>query len=310
VYLCENLRESLWNKKNKTVAAKYFTFFILLMPLHAAKGQGKYYPKLQWYTSSNPNFPVKYQPEKVTEYFYGGVDSLMKTDLKKFGSYDEFTYDTAGNLLSRKLFFNDNFWSLYTSTFNPTGERAEYQFKSNNGIDKGVFLTTEPTNDGRFRQIIYSDHKESKVTFYSYKNNGNDVVSEEHKNMGAYTTTTITNLQYNGRQLLSRFTKIVDGKDTAVVRKFYFYSLDNSLDSIITFSGKERKRQLFVKNEHGDPLAEIEIEHNDTTEYKTYTYLYDAKGNWIRRVEEDRLSFGQIVFQNQKFSMVRREIIY
>ncbi|GAB2813688.1 hypothetical protein GCM10027043_11850 [Ferruginibacter profundus] len=280
------------------------------MSLYAAKGQGKYYPKAQWYTSSHKLFQVKAKPKKVTEFFYNGVDSLTGTDLKKIGSYDEFIYDTAGNLLSRKLFFDDNFWNQFTTNFSSTGLVSAFQSKSKAGIENGILMKIAPAGDGRYKQIIYRNNKPGQVIFYTFKNKGDDILLVEQKKIGDHTTTNISNLHYNGNQLLSDSVKVVTGKDTYSTQKKYFYGKDNSLDSVITYSGKERKRLLFIKNEHGDPLAEIEIEHNDTTEYKTYIYLYDAKGNWIRRVEEDRLSFGQTVFQNQKFSMIRREIIY
>jgi len=286
----------------------YSIFFILIISLYDAKGQGKYYPKQQWYASSHPHFPVKAKPENVTEYFYNGVDSLFKTDVKKFGSYDEFTYDTAGNLLSRKLFFDDDLWSSFTSSFTATGSVTEFQFKSKTGTKKGIFKKVEPIANGRYKETVYNEKVISRITYYTYKNNGNEVTTEETQKTGNYSTKTTNKFVYNGNQLLRRSAKVISGKEISAAEKFYYYDKDNFLDSIITNTGKYRNRLVFIKNEHSDPVTEIEIEHNDTTQYNTYIYLYDAKGNWISRVKENHVEDKWI--QREKFSLIRRDIIY
>ncbi len=291
------------------MSVKYITFLVVLISCYAANGQGKYYPKTHWYTSSQSLFPVKARPKKVIEYFYKGVDSLMKTDLKKFDSYDEFIYDTAGNLLSRKLFFDDDFWSGFTTSFSDSGLITESQYKSKKGIEKQVFEKIDPDGNGRYKETVYSDKVISRITYYTYKHNGNEVITEDTQKVENYTGYTTNNFLYNGNQLLSQTKKVISGKDTSVGEKFCYYGKDNALDSVITRSGKYKGRLLFIKNEYGDPIAEIEIERNDTTRFYTYTYLYDDKGNWIRRVQQDHIEVG-LHSQMERFSMIRREIIY
>lgn len=280
------------------------------MPACAAKGQGKYYPKLQWHTSSSTHFTVRANPKKVTEYFYNAVDSLMKTSLPKFGSYDEFIYDSAGNQISRKVFFNENWWSLLITRFSATGSSSEFEYKSKTGIKKGILAKVEPAVNSRYKETIYTDKAVSRVIYYTYKNNGDEVITAETQKLDNHSNTTTRKYLYKSNQLLSLVTKVVSGRgDISVEKKRFYYGKDNTFDSIIAQSPNEIRRLLFTKNKFGDPITEIDIRNNDTMRYTTNIYLYDEKGNWIRRVEEEHIE-DKWNSPAAKFAMIRREIIY
>ena len=286
---------------------KYATFFMLCgLVSFSIIDNGKYYFKEQWLTLSSKFFPLRAKPKQVTEYFYG-EDSLLKSDLSKYGSYEGYTYDTVGNLVSHKYFFKDDFWYLFTFNYSDDGMNAKSVFKTKKGFDTAVFMKITPTTDGRYRQVIYKENAESKVFFYQFKNNGNEIISESTDSFNNHKSDVYVSSLYDGQRLINRKTIHVNGKDSDTLLQNNFYDEQQFLDSIVIRSAHYILRTLFTKNKQGDPLSEISIGNRDTTTYKTYQYLYDEKGNWIRRVEEDHLYRS---FSTQKYYLLVREITY
>ncbi|MGG9962256.1 hypothetical protein [Ferruginibacter sp. SUN106] len=274
------------------------------------KDHGKYYLKNRWYTSSSPYFALKARPKKVIEYFYSRTDSLLKSDIKKFGSWEECIYDTAGNPEYRKLFFDDNYWSSYTYQYSPSGYKTLSEKMSKGVITKGVFTTFEAAGNGTFKQKVMYESNTTGNILYRSKNNGNEIFTEETRQNGNNKLGINTYSQYNGEQLISRVISNIMGRDTVIEKEKYFYGKENAIDSIITVSKLQSQRDYFFKNESGDPHTEITIKNNDTTSYNTYTYIYDDKGNWIRRLGKNHLLNPDHYVKNIQYNLIIREITY
>lgn len=62
----------------------------------------------------------------------------------------------------------------------------------------------------------------------------------------------------------------------------YHYDKNDNLEGI-SFSNPDQK-EVFINNEHGDPLLHYTTLGRDTTQLERHQYLYDSHGNWTRRL--------------------------
>ncbi len=265
-----------------------------------------YYPKLQWYTSSSPLFPVKGKPKQVTEYFYSGVDGF-KPGKDKFNSYDEFLYDTAGNISTRKLFVSDNLWNVYNFKYTSTDINVVCQNKIKGATTKTLFMKLEPTSTEMYREVVFAENGINDTTLYRYNNNGDEIIKSQTVSINGIKNSRVTRLFYDGQRLLRRVIEVKGEYRNTTADEIYFYGKDNTVDSIITTRDPYRNRWLFTKNGQGDPVTEISIDKGDTAINKSYRYLYDNKNNWISRVEEDHLSETAA---GKKYTLIIRKIKY
>jgi hypothetical protein len=107
----------------------------------------------------------------------------------------------------------------------------------------------------------------------------------------------------------------VDGRPKGGPQEaLYFYSKSGAPDSLNIYqggsaSGKLLQRQLFFQNDHGDVVREIVIAGKDTTRLEENSYSYDAKGNWVRRIQVP-LKFNPNDYNGKGVMVIDREIVY
>jgi hypothetical protein len=280
--------------------------YIMIFFLSGCNNTGKYYYlKDQWQTSSMKYSQVNNKPEEVKEYLYPGENNISQSDLKNLGSYDLFKYDQDGNLLSRKLFFNDDMWYQFEYTFSVKGYEVELTTKSARGLTKRKTTLFEVKSDGSCEERDYEDSLMNKVKTYHYKNDGNEIICEYNIKSERYKT----HSWYKGQRILKQIYQVTNQQVSFSSEHQYYYDKDNYLDSIIAQTGKLTDRRIFMKNKYGDPVSEIWIKNADTLVHKTYSYLYDNNNNWVRRLEQDHQS-TEFSLNKKSYSLIVREIKY
>lgn len=267
-------------------------------------GQNKYYLKEQWYTSSSQQFPVNGTPKNVKEYFYPNINNFSGSDTAKFSSYDSFSYDEAGNIVERMLFFDSSFWQLFKFKYTNKGYTIILKGNSKGKITEEIVKKLEQYNAVQFREIKV-DEKNTNLKLFSYKNNGNEVLISE-RGLGKYKNMyKKQHAFYDGQRPLKKI--VTDGTDTTITT--YYYSGTLKLDSVVSIAGTTRKVIRYITNEKGDPVSEVQLMNSDTTSYVTYSYLYDDKGNWVKRIEEEYIE-SQFSSAASKNALITRKIIY
>lgn len=265
----------------------------------------QYYLKDKWQTSASNYFLIKNKPKEVRENLYIGEKNISQNNPNNFGSYDLFTYDQDGNLLTRKLFFNNNMWYGFEYTYSRKGYEIELTTKSAKGLTKRKTTLFEVKSDGSCEERDSEDSLVNKVKTYHYKNDGNEITCEYSIKSERYKT----HSWYNDQRIFKKIYQVTNQQVSFSSEHQYYYDKNNYLDSVIAKTGKLNDRTIFKKNKYGDPISEIWIRNMDTLVHKTYTYVYDNKNNWVRRLEQDHQSqeFGS---NQKKYSLIVREIKY
>ncbi len=248
---------------------------------------------------------VKNKPKEVKEYFYPGENDISQSDRNNLGSYDLFTYNQDGDLVTRKLFFNDNMWYHFEYTYSQKGYEVELTTRSPNGLTRKKAINFEVKSDGSCKEWNYEDSLANKIKTYHYKNEGNEIICEYNIKSESYKT----HSWYKGQQILKKIYQVTNQQVSFSSEHTYYYDKNNYLDSIIAQTGKLNDRTLLEKNKYGDPVSEIWIKNADTLVHKTYAYIYDNNNNWVRRLEQDHRR-QEFSLSDKTYSLIVREIKY
>ena len=273
-----------------------------------SRQEAKYYLKNKWRTSSGGLFRLKNSPKKITEYFYSHVDSLSQETFPVKGSTDEYFFNSDGDLTQRNFLFN-NLISRAIYRYSAKGYVMELESPQLKGIAKKTMTNFEQNINGKFIETSQHDgYKREK--WYEYKNNGQEIITEEYVNTSETKRSSVVrdHLFYNGDYLVKQVRTSWINEEMQSRTQVYFYNPDNYLDSIISVYGRVTKRFIYIKNKYGDPVAQYEVNGKDTTEHNRFSYLYDNKGNWIRRFEEQIK--GPVYFPKGSNALVIRKIEY
>lgn len=275
----------------------------------AKKQQGKYYLKDQWITRSADYFPVKNKPHSIREYLFKcktEADTLPKP-LDQADSYEDYVYDSAGNRLEYNIVLGNGSVYRYITTYIESGYTTMLTITSSGITSKQKAFEFMPAGDGRYKLI--KDSVNGYEQFYTYFNNGNEVLIEKNFDFGVMKSHTLERTFYDGQRILKKVSDVKSTNGNFTNTTEFKYTGNNVLkgmqDQLMGGSIKD-----YTLNAAGDPTKEVVIRnHKDTMIYKTYSYLYDAKGNWIRRLEKDNLS--QKYYQpGRSYALLIREITY
>lgn len=275
--------------------------------LLSCKDTSRYYLKEQWYTSSSPYVPVKGKPASITEHLFFDIPAIDTTLSSGAKSSDKFVYDTAGNLLERKLSFSDYSGIEQIYQYSSKGyEITSANFSSSYPGQPQLWYIFEAGQAGKFRAVRHPDSADRRTLYYTYKDKGNTVIIEEEQPGVSIKE----ERSYDGQRILTIKREAISrlGKDN--FSKKYFYGSNLILDSIVE-KGEGACRTLFTSNQQGDPLTEIKIraDNNDTLSNYSYAYRYDRQKNWVRRLEANHLSQGKYG-RTTSYSLIIRQINY
>jgi hypothetical protein len=289
--------------------SRFFYFiglsFSLSFFISCHRNEARYYLKEQWLTTSSKHFPVRSNPAEVIEYFYNGVSAIDTNIIVNSKAYDLYAYDGVGNLLKRELYYADSMGVKSIHQYKTDGYSISYFYQSRADIKLQKKYLFESVSGGKFRATNTSDSSDKKATYYSYKKNGDQVIIEQQFEDRQQAQIDV----YDGQRPLTRTIQVTNNSISSTAVTQYYYGKDKGLDSIIEKS-ENASRIIFTRNKQGDPITELVIDSkNDTIRYLAYTYRYDDKGNWVRRVEEDHSPVSPYSL-HQKYSLIIRRIAY
>jgi hypothetical protein len=284
---------------------KYSLLLALIVLLAACRHYSTYQDRDKWMlTYRMTRMTLRNRPREVTEYIYAASDTT--TPGKRNVYYSRYRFDSEGNMISRNIYMNDTLWLKFE------------QWEDQNGVQQrtttdGKVVTTisQRLSDGRYMIVGPYPGYMRFAKIISFLSGGDEKVREDYFDSTAKgKPLKITHFFYKGDRLIRSTEQTAAGaKDFR-----YFYSVSDAPDSLLTYQGsatevKLLERQLFFQNDHGDVLREIVIKGRDTTRLEDNTYTYDAKGNWVRRVQIPR-KFDPTNDMGKRVGVIDREIVY
>ncbi len=174
------------------------------------------------------------------------------------------------------------------------------------------FIVSRRLSDGRYltirRDFVNGGYS---AMIHRFLPGGDEEVREDYRDSTADgDPRDVAHYYYKGNRLMRVAARTTSGPQDVL----YFYSGSDAPDSLRIYQGRSTEgkllqRQLFFQNDHGDVLREIVIIGKDTTRLVENSYSYDAKGNWVRRVEIPR-KFDPTNFLEKQITVIDREIVY
>lgn len=248
------------------------------------------------------------RPKSVTQYVYPAVDTLHPEKLKIY--YDCWGFSPEGDISYRHSYMYDSPFMSFDYWIDRDGQ----QEKITEGSSGKVTLSrSRRRSDGSYLRIVPHAGGDASATVERFMAGGDEKITER------YSDSTATgelveegHVYYDGNRLVRVTSKTGQGAQEAR----FFYSSFDAPDSMWTYQdgllGRTLfERQLFYHNGHGDVVREIIIRGKDTTSFEQYTYTYDARGNWVRRVSVQRIKEKQPYYSPGSGAMIEdRKIVY
>lgn len=262
---------------------------------------------------------IKGKPVFVKEILQFTIENDVRSKLGVQNSYEEYGFSSVGDIILKRRFYTDDFFSNTNFTYDYNG--MSY-FLILTSADKGkpkydtLISTSRLLPNGKYKRIIHRK-EETKAILESYLNGGGLVVEEYLKDSTDNSDVLITSSKYYNSDKVTKAELL--HKDGSIDTEQYYYSDSGLLDSVVRVSErwglKNRDKRVYQYNEQGDYNFYAEISGvGDTTALATVKYLYDNKGNWIRKlVDEEGWYDGKPVVNKmlkKKYRLLIREIKY
>lgn len=286
---------------------KYSFLLTLLVVLSACRHYSTYEDRDKWIlTYRLTRMTLRNRPKEVTQYIYPAADTARPEVRKKY--YSRYGFDPGGNIVFRNDYLND---SLYM-TFEYRVDQDGLQQKSTNMKSGEVIYTvSKRLSDGRYMTTNPHSTNKSNAAIVGFLSGGDEKIREDYNDSTAHGDPyLVAHSYYQGNRLMKVAGRPAAGPQEAL----YFYSKSDSPDSLHIYqgssaSGNVLQRQLFFQNDHGDVAREIIIAGKDTTLLEENSYSYDARGNWVRRVQIPLKSNPKNYFGKEAM-VIDREIVY
>ena len=281
-----------------------------------ATKQTAYYNHDKWKIPGDINMaPLKASPKEIKESLFTNLTDTSINAKGTLNSINTWRFDAAGNLMYREYFISDEFWIRTEMQLGTNG----YQSRSytNNDAqhtkeDAGK-IVSKPISDSSFFEETFSPQNGNSYRLKTFGNNGKIITIEEIKDTVLYKNATSRELLYYEGDKLQKalYSSINDTPRLA----HYFYNTNGFLDSIILRQqGAIIQQEFFVNNTQGDPVSYLKINaQGDTLQNIMFTYIYDAKANWIKRLEREETQSrynAVLTKQTPDYTITEREIKY
>lgn len=230
---------------------------------------------------------------------------------------NNYQFDTNGNMLLQKKLKDGAYKTIRAQTFDSLGRLSKSVFFERkrvytyDSIGQLKQVTEINTENNKTIDVVYfySNNLVSQIYFitdktlyaieaFQYDQNGNCTAAiyqtNDYKTIDYYT--------YNNSNQLIKYVGYEDDDPSEREEIYYTYEgTDLILEKNEAYSEDEKYNELIYKYKDG---YEIEVIENDleSAEVKkeTYTYEFDAQGNWIKKYIND----------NGKYFIVERTIVY
>lgn len=230
---------------------------------------------------------------------------------------NNYQFDAKGNLLIEKE-WKDGVWKTkQTQTFDHLGRLSKSVFHSRtrtytyDSIGQVKLVQERDTVESTASELVYfysntllrQIHYYSAKTLYAmeafqYDKNGNCTgavyQSNDYKTIDYYT--------YNSSNQLIKYVGYEDDDPSEREEIYYTYEgTDLIMEKNDAYSEDEKYNELIYKYKDGYEIEVIETDlETNEVEKETYTYEFDAQGNWIKKYINDK----------GKYYIVERTIVY
>ena len=262
---------------------------------------------------------IKGKPVFVKEILQFTIENDVRSKLLVQNSYDEYHFSSAGDITHKRTFITDDFFSNTNFSYDNNG-MSYFLILTSGDKEKPKYDTLISTSrllsNGKFKRI---NHRKEEITaiLESYLNGGGLLVEEYLKDTTDNSDVLLTSRKYYSSDKLTKAELL--HKDGSISTEQYYYSDKGLLDSVVRVTErwglKNRDKRVYQYNEQGDYNFFAEISGvGDTTALATVKYVYDNKGNWIRKlVDEEGWYDGKPVVNKmleKKYCLLSREIKY
>lgn len=254
------------------------SLFVIILAAGCRDG-GRYVNDAKWIMPGDAgHHPLKGTPQMVTESSYRELEDTTPTQ-KQYLRF-EIGFYPDGGVAYRKSYMDGKLVNTYELRYTEDGIQSK-NYLANTGSTDTLRTTSVSLGKGRFK--IISMHRDHSVTAWiaTYSADGKeqkvDYYSDSSTGGNPYQGVVY---HYQGHRLMKADLFGSDGR----VEEDLFYSLGDSPDSIQFRKGDTVfKREIYRNNQQGDPLQYWQIAGKDTMVQSSYTYQYDAHGNWTRQ---------------------------
>ena len=257
--------------------------------------QGKYYNREKWTPLGYYMSAMKGRPQEVKVLIYTNLSDTTMDASGEFMRYAisgfdaegktvfQKTFEKASNMLIESLFeYDKNGRQVTTNAYNDSMQRKIIQeSKSSMTLIADSTFEIKTNRPGSDKWILRTSKK------------GEMEQESRYSGVGPYRDSTIR--WYKGDRMI--YGEIWEQGSVNRSRSDYYYSSAGYLDSSTTFPvvvDTAEKRNLFysktfyVNNKYGDPVSIFESygfsKDRETRRVKRMKYVYDEKGNWIKRM--------------------------
>ena len=286
---------------------KYSLLFALMTLLSACRHYSTYEDRDKWMlTYRLTRMTLRNRPKEVTQYIYPAADTARPEVRRKY--YTRYSWDSGGNITSRNDYLNDTLFMRFEYWIDQDGMQQKAT-SMNSG--KVTYTVSRRLGDGRYMTTNPHSTSTSNATIVGFLSGGDEKIREDYRDSTAHGDPyLVAHSYYQGNRLMKVAGRPAAGPQEAL----YFYSKSDAPDSLHIYqgssaSGKLLQRQLFFQNDHGDVVREIVIAGKDTTRLEESSYSYDAKGNWVRRIQIP-LKFNPNDYNGKGVMVIDREIVY
>ena len=296
---------------------RYLVIILALVALSCRQEKSIYYTYNHWQVPGDENkIPLKGEPKQVKETLFVDLQDTSLSATGTFSSYDIWGFDAQGNINYRKNFVSDSLWSETNRTYNDSGLQSVTRYTdSKNGshtVNGKRSLVTQRLRDGKFKELATTASGEDKIRLLSFKEGG-DLQTIEYVFGTDIKQIYSTQVIHYKNGLMQRMVQSSHSGDSSVLQ--YRYSKNNYIDSVLQYnSGKLFSRIVYTNNSNGDPVKSCTtLSSGDTVNTATMQYVYDKKGNWLKKLE--RITMHNISPNNPglnqtKYALLVREITY
>ena len=181
-------------------------------------------------------------------------------------------YDNMGEIVdSWKFFFDDKGEALGSNYYARDGSLMDstyYVLDKNGNIIEYYHYTAE----GKLKNKILSSYHKHNIVEEKFFDNENVLLTTSY-------------CKYK-KGLLIEDSLIDNNTGKTKYHSYYTYDANKNLQSHTIFNseGKIDSQGIFSTNEHGDIISNITKVPNSADIVYTYTYFYDEKDNWIKKI--------------------------
>lgn len=251
--------------------------------------------------------PLRARPKQVTEYtIYPASDTVHPEHRREF--YIRYRFDSSGIITSKDSYMGGKPLVLEARSTRPDGYWVKMLLGDSNHI---AYVITRLLADGRFKVIYQKSKWQFDATIYSFTPDGSEEIQEVYPDSNAHGTPPLVIHNYfNGNRLLRFSNQRGHYKEEGQ----FYYSGAGGPDSVLLYrvgatGNTLYQRQLFLRNSQGDAVRKLVISDGDTVSLDECRYVYDAKGNWIRRLTIPVINNARNQW-NEEPSVDEREFVY